>query len=99
MPTDLVNALVDTYILVPSYSAISDIPETRLGPPTPHEILNSLYSLRYLQIDYYTILIAIWMTSSKQYRGNQIANTESLMEQSVPSCSSSRHYRGSSKTP
>ena len=42
--TDVANALVDTDLLVPSYGAISDIPETGLVPPhTPESLLHIYY--------------------------------------------------------
>ena len=82
--TDVANALADTDLLVLSYGAISEIPENGPGPPhTPDSLTN---------ID------CIWMTSSQQCKGSQIANTDFLMAQSVPSSGSSCHYRGSSKT-
>ena len=40
--TDVANALVDTYLPVPSYSAISEIPETRPGPPHTPESLTHI---------------------------------------------------------
>ena len=45
--TDVANALVDTYLPVPSYGAISDIPET--GPRPPPHTSESL-----THIDFYT---------------------------------------------
>ena len=46
--TDVANALVDTDLLVLSYGAISDIPETGPPPPTPPHTPESL-----THIDFY----------------------------------------------
>ena len=81
---DVTNALVDTDLLVLSYSKVSDIPATRMGPLHTPQIL--------------TILISVCMTSYQKCMGTYISNTESLMAQSVPPSGSSRHYRGISKT-
>ena len=82
--TGVANALVDTDLPVLSNGAISEIPATGMvSPHTPESLTH---------IDCYMddFISAV--------QGAQIANTESLMAQSVPSSGSSRHYRGNSKT-
>ena len=88
--TDMANALVDTKLYVPSYSVVYKIPVTGLGPPHTQAPFTPRIAS--------PISIFIWMTSSQQCWGDQIANTKSFMAQSLPSSGSSRHYQGSSKT-
>ena len=83
--TDVANSQVDTDLLVLSYGAISEIPDTRTGPPHTPE------SLTYIDLYIDDFISAV-------QGGGQIANNESLMAQTVPSSGSSRHYRGNSKT-
>ena len=83
--TDVANVLVNSELPVSPYGAISEIPATGPAPPLTPERASPVY-------------IVIWMTSSQWCRGAQIANTESLMAQFVPSSGSSRPYQESSNT-
>ena len=82
--TDVDNALVDSELPVPAYGAISKIPSTGPGPPHTPESLTHIYC-------YMDDVISV-------VQGARIANTESLMAQSVPLSGSSHLYRESSKT-
>ena len=82
--TDVANALVNSEFPVLSYGAISEIPSTGPGPPHNPESLTHIDC-------YMDDVISV-------VQGAQIANTDSLMEKSVPSSGSSYPYWESSKT-